>query len=288
MQEKQIYLREGMQVYDANNRAFGSVEEVQGYRFTVNDQLVDMSEVVWVDEQGVHLAGAYNGFEPEAAEEFSIPLVEERFQVGKREVDQGEVAIHKRVEREQVQVPIELSHEEVHVERQAYERPLQSTEAEAAFHEGTLRVPLHREQAVTSKEAVVSHEVEVRKTQHYEQQNLTDTVRRERVAVDPPTYPVEQYSAEGEVVTLGNDASLAARQSSNRLRHQLQQGMTVVRQDGNYLGQVKEVSDTRFVVDRAQESAFAVAFNMIQDVRDNEVVLIVAGEETHNGLFHQA
>jgi uncharacterized protein (TIGR02271 family) len=115
--------------------------------------------------------------------EIRVPVAEERLAVGKREVELGEVEIHRTVTQEQVSVPVELRHEEVRVEEvDIADRPLRA--GEDVFQEGTIRVAVRGEEAVVAKEAVVTGEVVINKEQLVEQQTITDTVRREHVDVE--------------------------------------------------------------------------------------------------------
>jgi len=81
-------------------------------------------------------------------------------------------------------VPIDLMREEVSVQTNELNRSLTAAEAANAFQEGVIRVPVRQEEAVVAKEAVVTGEVVVNKTQTSERQQITDTVRRVRVDVD--------------------------------------------------------------------------------------------------------
>jgi uncharacterized protein (TIGR02271 family) len=115
--------------------------------------------------------------------EIRVPEVEERLSVVKRPVQAGEVHLTKEVHEEQKSVPVNLTREEVHVEkRDVAERPLR--EGEKAFEEGTIRVPVHAEEAVARKEAVVTGEVVVNKTRETETEHVADTLRRTEVHVD--------------------------------------------------------------------------------------------------------
>ncbi len=117
------------------------------------------------------------------ANEVAIPVAEERLNVQTREAELGEVQVHKSVIQEQVSVPVELEREEVHVQqRDIADRPVQA--GDQLFQEGTIRVPVRGEEAVVSKEAVVTGEVVIGKERTTERQTVSDTVRRERVEVD--------------------------------------------------------------------------------------------------------
>jgi uncharacterized protein (TIGR02271 family) len=111
------------------------------------------------------------------------PEVEEQLQVGKREVDLGEVEIRRRVVEEEQSVPVTLRREEVQVEQVGTPaRPLRP--GEEAFQEGTIRVPVRGEEAVVAKEAVVTGEVVVEKDVTTDQRQVGDTVRRTEVDFD--------------------------------------------------------------------------------------------------------
>jgi uncharacterized protein (TIGR02271 family) len=113
-----------------------------------------------------------------------LPLAEERLDVGKRQVELGDVEIRKQVDTEQVSVPVELTHDEVRVETvDVPDRPVTAAEG-AAFQEGTIRMPLHGEEAVVRKEAVVTGEVVIEKELLAERETISDTVRREQASVE--------------------------------------------------------------------------------------------------------
>ena len=64
------------------------------------------------------------------------------------------------------------------------DRPATEADLAGAFQEGTIRVPVRGEEAVARKETVVTGEVVIDKTRTTETEQITDTVRRERVEVD--------------------------------------------------------------------------------------------------------
>jgi len=117
--------------------------------------------------------------------ETRVPEVEERLNVQKREQQMGEVRVEKHVETRQETVPVELEREEVSVDRrEVHERPLGQGEAQEAFQEGSIRVPVRGEEAVVSKQAVVTGEVVIDKERTTERQDVSGTVRRTSVEVD--------------------------------------------------------------------------------------------------------
>ncbi len=135
-----------------------------------------------VREESAGTTGRMSGTD---RDEIAVPVAEERLNVEKRAAELGEVELRKTVTQEQVSVPVELMREEVRVERRDIpDRPLGAADAEALFEGGTIRVPVRGEEAEVNKEAVVTGEVVVGKERTTERQDVTDTVRRERVEVD--------------------------------------------------------------------------------------------------------
>jgi uncharacterized protein (TIGR02271 family) len=183
-------IQEGMQVYGPNDQMIGRVESLHGDGFHVAGRHIGRDQVTRVEHNRVYLqgTGAMTGtgsnIATGAAEgEVRVPVVEEQLQVGKREVDLGEVEIRRRVVEEEQSVPVTLRREEVTVEQVGTPtRPLQP--GEDAFQEGTIRVPVRGEEAVVAKEAVVTGEVVVEKDVTTDQRQVADTVRRTEVDFD--------------------------------------------------------------------------------------------------------
>jgi uncharacterized protein (TIGR02271 family) len=115
-------------------------------------------------------------------DEQSIPVVEERLRVGKREVDRGGVRVRSYVVEEPVHEQVSLHEERVEVER----RPAsgRTTAGRDAFREQTIELQERGEEAVVAKDAVVKEEVVVRKTGDDRVEDIDETVRRTEVDVD--------------------------------------------------------------------------------------------------------
>ena len=151
---------------DAESTLKGAYEETK-----------DSTNVGW--DQAKHATrAAYD----KAAEEIQIILQEEQLRVGKRKVAAGEVQLHKTVRTEQVNVPVELRHEDVTIERVAAS-DVRNVNPADAFKEETIEVNLTREEAVVAKEAHVTGAIRLHKTEATETQTVSDTVRKEDVEV---------------------------------------------------------------------------------------------------------
>lgn len=119
------------------------------------------------------------------ADEQSIPIVEERLRVGKREVNRGGVRVRSYVVEEPVHEQVNLRQERVEVQR----RPASGSTAigDAAFEDRTIELDERAEEAVVAKDAVVTEEVVVRKAVDERTENIDDTVRRTEVDIDDTT-----------------------------------------------------------------------------------------------------
>jgi len=116
-------------------------------------------------------------------EDMRVLVREEELIATTREAEQGRVHLRKEVIEEQQTVAVPLTREEVRVERV----PVQG-EATAvgpdAFTEKDIDVPVMGEELVTSKRATVKEEVRLHKDTVTEDQQVSDTVRKERVTVE--------------------------------------------------------------------------------------------------------
>jgi len=93
---------------------------------------------------------------------------------------------------------VPVKHDEVYVTERAVNRPATQADIAAMNRDTeTIDIPLTEQQAVTSKEAVVTGEVGIRKEVTTEMQRVSDTVRREEVHVEDPQNP--RVHVEGNV-----------------------------------------------------------------------------------------
>lgn len=128
-----------------------------------------------------------------------VQLKEEQVKVGKREVEYGVVRLRKVVRTEVVNQPVELTREEIVIERVPAG---QATQANASgtlnkeFTQEEIYVPLRREEAVVAKEARVTEEVRVGKRKERETKTVSETVRKEDVEIQE-NVPESRMNASG-------------------------------------------------------------------------------------------
>ena len=119
----------------------------------------------------------------EAGAKKKLQEVEEELKVGKRAVAKGGVRIFTRMTEVPVTETVRLREEHADVKRTSVDRP--ATEADfAAFKEGSIEVREMAEEAVVSKTARVTGEVEIGRTATEREETIRDTVRKTKVDVE--------------------------------------------------------------------------------------------------------
>jgi len=183
-------LRKGLHIFGHDNRDYGSIDRYDDQYAYVGERRIPVTAFERMEKDRLYLgAEGHRYFDGDetlgSSGQIRVPIREERLEVEKREGEMGSVDIRKTVEAEQVNVPVELRHEEVTVDRvDVPDRPVAAGELTNAFEEGTIRVPVRGEEAIAHKEAVVTGEVVVDRKVETERQTVSDTIRKERVDVD--------------------------------------------------------------------------------------------------------
>ncbi|NEA42069.1 PRC and DUF2382 domain-containing protein [Streptomyces sp. SID11385] len=124
-------------------------------------------------------AGARTSWDGEPGEE--MIRSEERLRVGTQEEESGRARLHKVVVTENVTTTIPVSHEEARLVRE----PIREGDAvDASIGEENAEVTLHAERPVIRKEAVPVERVRLEAERVTEEQEVSDSVRKERVDYD--------------------------------------------------------------------------------------------------------
>jgi len=174
---RQLLLRDGAE--DLQERGFGG-----GYDDAAATQTVAYAQPMQTVQQPVQTVQQPARAQATDTNDIRVPVYEEELVVGKRQEEEGRVHLHKEVTSEQETVPVTLRREEVTVERVPFTGTVDPNAARTAFQGQDIDVPVMGEEAVVSKQAHEVEEVRLRKQEVSEQQQVSDTVRRERVVVD--------------------------------------------------------------------------------------------------------
>jgi stress response protein YsnF len=113
----------------------------------------------------------------------TIPRIEENLEVGKRTVERGGVRVRSRIVERPVEEHVRLREENVHVEREAVNRPV-SGEDMANLRDGEIEMTERAEVPVVNKQARVVEEVRVTKDVNERDETIRDTVRNTDVDVE--------------------------------------------------------------------------------------------------------
>ncbi len=113
------------------------------------------------------------------------PVYEEQLVAGTREEELGRVHLHKEVTTEQESIPVTLRREQVTVERVPVDQNNMDPNAVTdAFKNADIDVPVMGEEAVAGKKVREVEEVRLHKDATQTQEQVTGTVRKERVVAD--------------------------------------------------------------------------------------------------------
>ena len=113
----------------------------------------------------------------------TIPVVEERLNVGKRLTESGRVRVRSYAVEKAVSENVTLHDETVQVDRRTVDRPV-TADDEALFAEKVIEATEMREEAVVSKDARVVGEVGIRKDATQRTETVSDKVRHTEVEVE--------------------------------------------------------------------------------------------------------
>ena len=113
----------------------------------------------------------------------AIPLVEERVLVTKREVETGRLRIQVSVEERQDEVPVELSHDEVEIERIPVNKAV-SQMPSVRLEGSTTVIPVVEEVVVVEKRLFVVEEIHVRRKSTTETRKIPVALKSEQVRID--------------------------------------------------------------------------------------------------------
>lgn len=122
-----------------------------------------------------------SGTGSQAEGETRLSRSEEELSIGKRQVEAGEVDVHKRVETERVREPVTVRREEVDIER----RPVSGAQASSSdIREEEFRIPVREEEVIAEKRPRVKEEYVVRKHPVERTETVETELRKERIDID--------------------------------------------------------------------------------------------------------
>jgi uncharacterized protein (TIGR02271 family) len=140
----------------------------------------------------------------EEQEVAAIPLAEERVSVTKREVETGRLRIQVSVEERQDNVPVELSHDEVEVERVPVNKAVSQLPS-VRLEGSTTIIPIVEEVVVVEKRLILVEELHVRRKSVAETRQIPVVLRSEQVRIEGSGDLERAEGAAGPVRAGGNE-----------------------------------------------------------------------------------
>lgn len=111
--------------------------------------------------------------------ETTVPLIEERLEPTKREVIE-EAKIVKEPVTESKQVEMQLTHEELVIERRPLDEP-RSTDQDPVESRTEIKIPLKREEVEVNKQSYVTEEIIAKKKPVTETRTVSEEIRSEKI-----------------------------------------------------------------------------------------------------------
>ena len=222
--ENQVILQHGMDVYGADDEKLGSIHEVRDNYFVVEkgfffpkDYYIPVSAITDSSDEAVYLSvtkdealhqdwdhapadimttggqadsrDQYAGTRPDRTstteDSLTVPVHEEHLEASRHMANAGDVRVDKRVVTNQETIEVPVTEERVRVDWRAPSGEM--TDDGATFQEGSIEIPVSREEVDISKRTVQTGEVQVTKERDQRTQKVTDSVRKEVVDVDDTT-----------------------------------------------------------------------------------------------------
>ncbi|HEX9964778.1 MAG TPA: YsnF/AvaK domain-containing protein [Allosphingosinicella sp.] len=119
----------------------------------------------------------------EAEEVAAIPLVEERLEVGKRQVESGRVRVRVAVDTHEETVPAELRRDEVEIRRVARNVPVSELPSVRLQGDTTI-IPVVEERLVVEKRLVLVEEIHVLRRTGTTVEEIPMVLRSERAEIE--------------------------------------------------------------------------------------------------------
>jgi stress response protein YsnF len=173
-------MRRGSSVVVVDVRSADESERAASILDRFNPIDMDQRESEW-ESSGWRRPQADNSARARNSEQSTVPVVEERLQVGTRVVQAGGVRIFSRTREIPVEERVALREERATVTRRPADRPV--TDADRPFEEKSYEVRETREEPVVGKTARVVEEVVVGKETRQREETVRDKVRKTEVDV---------------------------------------------------------------------------------------------------------
>lgn len=114
----------------------------------------------------------------------SIPVTEERVNVGKKIIEKGRVKISKIVKEESEVLNLPTTSEQVHIRRVPVNKIVENTPETVRYEGNTMIIPVLQEVTVIEKKLLLVEEIHVTKTSVFSEETKEITLRKEEITIE--------------------------------------------------------------------------------------------------------
>jgi len=193
-------LRNGMRVVGPDGQDYGTVERYDDAAVYVQGRRIPFAAIERVDRDRLYLktpdlwrlaesdSGDARPGDARLGGEVRVPVYEEQLAFGTREVDLGEIKVHKSVEETEQVRRGPLNREDVEVQRVRVDRRVAEPEQQR-LEDDWLVIPIMEEVFVVENHLMVTEEIRIRKRLVTEEGEVREVVRRERATIEDTRVP---------------------------------------------------------------------------------------------------
>lgn len=160
-------------------------------------EILDQNDALNPDERSGRKEERISGKENET----SVPVIEERMDVGKRREETGGIRLRSRIIERPVEEHLRLRTEHIEVERNPVNRPVTAADLDT-FKEGTVEAVENSEVSIVNKEARVVEEIKLKKKVEERDETVRGTVRKQDIDVERKSRKDKELRREDEDKTL--------------------------------------------------------------------------------------
>ena len=181
-------VRRGSSILTVQLQDDGQVDRITQLLENAGAEDIDRRVEAWRQQgyQGYDETAPVYSADQSGSERQTLKVVEEQLQVGKRQVEDGGVRVHRRLMEKPVREQVTLREERAVVERHPVDRP--ATEADLQGLSGTgdetIELRERHEEAVVGKTARVVEEIEIGKQARERTETIDETVLRQDVDIE--------------------------------------------------------------------------------------------------------
>ena len=114
----------------------------------------------------------------------SIPVTEERVNVGKKIIEKGRVKISKIVKEESEVLNLPTTNEQVHIRRVPVNKIVENVPETVRYEGNTMIIPVLQEVTVVEKKLLLVEEIHVTKTSVFSEETKEIKLRKEEISIE--------------------------------------------------------------------------------------------------------